>query len=398
MTTMAISKSIDGVMYGTHPAGDKPPTTLRATWPIPAYKGYDRITTTSITMNTIDVMTATGEAPFSLFASAKNVTCAGTRNYGFGPIYPYMHLQHKWTLTKLGGGAVPHGNAIKSPLTDLPINPYVDRYSGEFTAVIHEPGTYVLELESSSPQHSASTTINITVTEPTYGHLWYDGLNGNDANDGNDPWGFNCASANYTESTGELTETGKFASYDHAAATSGQLPVDNYNWIYLGATHGWRRITSKVSDDTIVIEPKLGSDQTGITSSSGPKQTFEGQTKGVNNDYMIHLRGNNGATTYTFDSSTFDFRTDTASNNVRRSIVGYDTDADGVDILPGLGVTQGFHENILSLRTNNNGYLAEFMSAHNLDINGNGQAGVQVLGGNMTDNADTTPGLVLMDM
>jgi hypothetical protein len=386
---LGIAQSADGNMYGAYPNGDKPLTTLRATWPIPAYKGYDHIATSSITMNAIDVNSATGEFPFMLMASAKNVTCVGTRNYGFGAIRPYTQLQHKWNLTKLGGDPVPHGNAILSPWTDLPINPYVDRYSGEFTAVIHEPGVYVLELESSSPQDTASTTINITVTEPTYTHQWFDGLNGNDANDGNDPWGFACTNASYTESTGQLTETGKFTSYNHAAATGGQLPVDNYNWIYLGATHGWRRITSKVSNDTIVIEPKIGSDQTGITSSDGPKQTFTGMPQNTPwNDVMAHLRGNNGATTYTLNDAIH-FRAFVASNDVRRSVVGYDTDADGVDVVPTVGMEGAFAEGVLSVRVNQGGYLAQRASAHNIDIDCN-TLDVPYIGGTIFEYEDTT--------
>ncbi|MDA9090790.1 hypothetical protein N9J84_01650 [Porticoccaceae bacterium] len=399
MTTMAISKSANGNMYGSHPNGDylpPPPAIQRAIWPIPAYKGYDHITTTSITMNAIDVNSATGEFPFMLMASAKNVTCVGTRDYGSGAVYPYMHLQHKWNLTKLGGGAVPHGDAIKSPWTDLPVNPYVNRHSGEFTAVIHEPGTYVLELESSSPQHTASTTINITVNEPTHTHQWFDGLNGDDANDGNDPWGFACTNANYTESTGQLTETGKFTSYDHAAATGGQLPVDNYNWIYLGVTHGWRRITSKVSNDTIVIEPKIGSDQTGITSSTGAKQTFTGMPQNAPwNDVMAHLRGNNGATTYTLTESVH-FRVQAANNDVRRSVVGYDTDADGVDVVPTVGMEGVFAEGVLSLRVNSGGNLAARSSAHNIDINCNALF-VPYIGGTIFDDTDTVTTHLLFD-
>ena len=306
-------------------------------WNVPTYTGYDYINVTSITMNAIDVAETTGEAPFFLFASASNVTCTGTRTYlSSEPIRPYTMLEHQWTLTYDDDSPVELDQSDELISSRWEVhNPYTDYKGGEYTVPIRRPGTYKLTLTSRGPGISNSTTRTITVTAPTHDREYYDGLNGNDANDGFDPWGFNLSTATYTESTGELTQTGAFTSYNHTAATTGNY-TDWYNWIYLisadsGPLGTWHRIASKTNNNTIVLQDKIGSDQTNVVSSDGAKQTFIGSSvHGSNDNKVVYLRGNQGATTYTW-SQNFSFRTPNLGI-IRTGLVGYDTNSDGVDI------------------------------------------------------------------
>lgn len=55
---------------------------------------------------------------------------------------------------------------------------------------------------------------------------------------------------------------------------------------------GLRKISSKTSNDTIVLADKLGSDQTGLTTSDGPKQNFSSEHFQSNTLLMLSGRNN----------------------------------------------------------------------------------------------------------
>lgn len=127
---------------------------------------------------------------------------------------------------------------------------------------------------------SGSTASAVTVTEfvGSGGDFWYDGTNGNDSNDGLDPWGFALTGATYIAAAQSITKPGAFAGYNHIAATAPTDPWYRYNYIYLsagtGLTPGLYQISSKVSDDTITLTAAAGAGDNGnTTSSTGPKGT-----------------------------------------------------------------------------------------------------------------------------
>jgi len=353
----------------------------------PKFLGYDYIIVSDINMgNEIDTTAVSGEIPFPLFASAKNVTCNGRRSFSSEPIHPFEHLQHKWTITKDDGSPCNYSNEIINPLQNNVINPYLDQVGGEACFLLREPGTYILQLTSSAPNGETNwIRKTITVLPDVREHRFFDGLNGNDANDGLDPWGFGCINATYTESTGELTEIGKFVSYDHDAATASNH-TDNYNVIYLGATHEWRRIAGKISDDTIVldVDSKLGGDFTGLTSSSGAKQTYNGGN--VANTFT-HVRGNQGATEYTITTSCgFNFGASSLDNI---HVGGYD--GDGVVFK----ADPSFSGLVFSIFTNQSGGAPPIATVHNIHVDAGGFS--KSFGGALGSTSDTDTSFFVLD-
>ncbi len=361
-------------------------------WTRPSYLGYEHISVTSITMNALEVEATTGEAPFALFASAKNVTCSATRDNSVGSVLPYLHLEHKWTLTYNDDSAVTveSGDTLTNARGGS-TNPYTDHVGGEYTVPIRLPGTYKLTLTSRGPNGSGgfvtgTQTATITVSASTLGHAWYDGLNGLNGNDGFDPWGFDTSTASYTESTGVLSQTNAFTNYDHTAATSGN-PTDWYNYIYLtsadsGALGTWHRIASKTDNSNIVLEDKVGSDQTNVVSSDGAKQTFVGdETAAANEDVWIHLRGNQGATTYTF-TERFRLSNGTYDNTISKYIGGYDAGTGGTDITTSTTISNALISTI-------NAGFPEHAVVHNLDIDCNYNA-QHAIGDTLTVGTQTT--------
>jgi hypothetical protein len=266
------------------------------------FEGYSEIDVTSITIPSIATPEGlkTGTAPFALMASAKNVTCTGTRNLSTKPIIPYEHLEYTWTVTKLNGDPVLYSQQeISHPDTGAIVNPYTDTISPEGTFVLREVGDYTLTLtargKTATGYISQTFSETISVTKPNVAHAWYDGTNGVDTNDGLDALGLSLTTATYTEATGELTETGAFTAYNHTTATA-NYPENNSNFIYItkAGFEGLYEIASKTNNDTIVLKDKLGSDQTAVTSATGPKQVFSGS---VPDNTFIHLAGGNTYTT-----------------------------------------------------------------------------------------------------
>lgn len=374
---------------------------------VPSYVGHDYLTVSAITMNTIDVVLSSAAVPFTLMASARNVTATGSRD-NTGALLPYIHLEHEWTLTYNDDSPIDwytEDELINS--RGYTANPYAGHKAPEFAVPIRKPGTYKLTLTSRAPGISNSTTATITATWDTaIAHRWYDESAGNDANDGFDPWGFATSTASYTESTGVLSQTNAFASYDHAAATTGN-PTDWYNMIYLvsadsGALGSWHRIASKTDNSNIVLEDKIGSNQTNVVSSDGAKATWVGEDKGAayngggaapaaELDVFVHLRGNNGASSYTLTESMC-FATGETDNNYTVRWGGYDTNADGVDVIATQTMFDVRSGDVIDMGLGVGANMARFSSSHNLDITTTGLIdGCNGMGGNLNDGSNADP-------
>ncbi len=263
--------------------------------------GYEHIALSAITVGAIDMATTNNSAPKAVMASASNVLTTGIRSKSSLSVVPYQDLEFRWTVTKNDDSPVEDLEGIVDPRDNSAANPYTDQIGPEFTCLLREPGTYKLTLTARGMSVSTGTVIEqtrtetITVLENTDPKTWIDGVGGDDANDGLDPWGFALSTASYTESTRELTQVGAFTSYVHDVSG---IYTSRDNWIYidLPGFEGLYEIESKSNNDTIVLVEGLGSDQTNVTSSDGPKQTFNGSiTDGI--QYMIK-----GGQTYVLSS------------------------------------------------------------------------------------------------
>ena len=263
--------------------------------------GYEHTSVSAISINSIVVASTSNEAPKALLASASDVSATGSRTLSSTTLNPYQDLEYRWLLTYSDDSPIEDLEGIVDPRDSTAVNPYTDQISPEFTCIIREAGSYKLTLTARAMSATALevieqvATTTVTVVEDTQNHLWYDGASGDDANDGLGPWGFGLTTAVYTESTGELTQLGAFASYVHNVSVN-FTDRDNYIYISKAGFEGLYRIASKTDNDTIVLEQKLGSDQTAVTSSDGAKQTFDGV--GISNTNH-HLKGGN---TYTITS------------------------------------------------------------------------------------------------
>ena len=255
------------------------------------YFGYEHISTTSITPS-ITVADTSTIAPMAVMATGSGTTSVATRTKTSESVNDYQDLDYVWEITHQGGAAIEDLEGIVDPRDSSAVNPYTDQVSPEFTCMLREPGTYTLTLTVrgmsavSGTVIEASTSTNITVTAATATKNWIDATNGNDANDGLDPWGFALTTASYTHSTRELTQTGAFASYTHDVSVPYTF---RDNWIYINKAgfEGLYEIESKTSNDTIVLVSGLGSDQTNVTSSDGPTATFDGSQFASGTEIML---------------------------------------------------------------------------------------------------------------
>jgi hypothetical protein len=261
--------------------------------------GYNEVSTTSISIPSIWQAVTSNESPMALCVSARDVTAVGSRLLSANAYSPYRFIEYRWTITNNDDSPVEDLEGITDPRDDSSVNPYTDQISPEGTFILRDPGTYKIKLTARGMSSTANEVIEetftdtVTVVEPTINHVWIDGSGGDDANDGLDPWGLELSTAAYTESTGELTQVGGFTPYVHDVSVNF---TDRDNYIFL-VGFGLRRIDSKLSNDTVVLAQKLGSDQANLVSSDGPKQTFNG-TVSQNNRY--HL---NGGSSYTITSN-----------------------------------------------------------------------------------------------
>lgn len=264
---------------------------VKGTAPSPFY-GYSQVDGTALTINSIGYLNAHAgqKAPFSL-KCYPNVTTAGARRLSAAAINDYEHVEYRWTVTYSDDSAVEYNDEITNPITSVAANPYTDTISPEGTFLLRKAGTYKIILDarlmaSDGQTYHDTFTDTVTIADNTQTHKFYDPVSGNDANDGLDPNGFALTAGVYTESTGVLTETGAFTGWTPDGLTYEQ---DSGDWIYITG-FGLTKIASKTDNNTVVIDDnyKLGSDQTGLASSDGAKQNWNGT--GVSGEFT-HLLG-----------------------------------------------------------------------------------------------------------
>lgn len=291
--------------------------------------GYPETSVSSFTPS-ITVLSTPDMLPKTLLASASGSSGTGSRLQSAKAFKPYEHVYYKWTLTNGDDSSISQSEGITDPRDSSAKNPYIDQIGPEFSCVIREAGSYKLTLtayymtSTFGNVGSATTSTSFTVTAQTPNYQYFDGASGDNANDGNDPWGFTLSTASYTESTKELTQTGAFTSYNHSAATTG-VSTGHYNVIYIDLLgfEGWYKIASKTSNDTIVLETGLGSDQSNVTSSDGPKLSYAGGN--AVNDTIYCFSGNGGSSTqsYTVTSPMRQHLTGNANEVTTPSTTGY---------------------------------------------------------------------------
>jgi len=326
-----------------------------------SFFGYEHTNVTSITPS-ITLKATSNEMPKIIMASASGTTAAGSRTESSLALNPYLDLQYRWKLTYADDSPVEDLEGITDPRDGSAVNIFDnDSCDPEFSCIVREAGDYKLTLYAEGMTSTPLTvrqeiaTELFTVTEDTNTHNWYDGTNGNDANDGLDPYGFALTTAIYTESTKELTQAGAFTSYDHTAATTGRF-TNRYNYIYIDKAgfEGLYRIESKTDSDTIVLSSGLGSDQTSVTSSDGPKEIYDGLTVDKN---FYHLRGGN---TYTLAN---DWRIHFNPN--ANGMIGYD----------GVPVVTKATGTIVLLSYGGSNTPADTVIISGVEINGQGNSG-----------------------
>lgn len=289
-----------------------PPVTVTAPSP---YYGHSRINATSLSATIGFIEDPDGqEAPVSVAAYA-NIAIAGTRRLTTKPLNGYEHCHTVWTLTKGDGTAISEThdgiyNYRHNPATQqvegTPVNVHTDTISPEFTDLMLNHGDYKLTLEVYAMTHTgecllATAEHSFTVAKPTNNHIYIDPVGGLDTNDGLDPLGLSLTNASYVEATGILTETGKFTGL---VLDAEQYDTDTANFIHLTG-FGRARIAEVIDANSVRIDDrwKLGSDQTGLTSSNGPKQSID-YTPANNTVYLLKAGEYDITQAINFGSST----------------------------------------------------------------------------------------------
>lgn len=339
--------------------------------------GYPHVSVSAISIDSIVVKTTSNELPKALMASASDVSATGTRLLSNSAFNPYQDLEFRWTLTYSNGNPVEDLEEIIDPRDGTATNPYTDQISPEFDCIIREPGSYLLKLTvrgmSGTPLEVIEETATqaITVVANTLAHLWYDGTDGDDANDGLDPHGFALTNASYTEATKELTQVGFFSGYTHNVSMN---YTERDNWIYLdnASTPGLYQIASKKDDDTVVLAVGLGGDESSLTSSDGPKKVFSGS---ASSGTEYHLKG--GAT-YTLTNS---FDGGNKANPIVLSQYGADVAT----------ITSASLGNLVDFGTSASGNAPVYLRASKVNIDADGNGGtLQAINTSTVDTDDTT--------
>jgi len=318
--TNAVFETVSGLsITATNAAGSA--ATNTADWVVAeidamplVFHGYTQVNGTSIQVTELKfqdsveerILAGTLEAPCSLMITAEAVASGVLRHTG-KPVSAYRHAHYETKVTYANGDPIEYLGEVKKVHKfgdESVVNPYTDTPGPEITALIRKDGDYRVETTVMLANSTGNVikhvfSRNVTINPCGADFYFYAGSSGNDSNDGRDPNGFALTNASYVESTGVLTETGKFAGYDHTAAASIGYDRENTNWIYFSGA--LRRIAEKISDDAIRIDDayKLSADATGLTSSTGPKGFYTGGNPQADNFGIMLLSG----TTSDFASS-----------------------------------------------------------------------------------------------
>jgi hypothetical protein len=227
-----------------------------------------------------DVVMAHGINPFTIVVSAEDSTCDGTTT-------PKKDLQHAWNF----GDA---GNTRTVQMWDGSVGAFITvnantGQKGLKAAYVYEnPGTYTITLEEAAYNGTTTitntTTLQIVVAERPRTNanlLWFDGTNGNSANDALDPNGFGITDGAYNNTTGAFTftATAKTTSFTTAGFSNFNIQEQCPDWVWLKTGTGGSfvakraKILAKVSNAQFTLETGLFSGNvTAMTTSSGPRQ------------------------------------------------------------------------------------------------------------------------------
>lgn len=243
------------------------------------FTGHPGLDITGLKVGDIYVQESNNTAPKILICDVRNTRFAGSRRYTTNPVNIWQDAEFKWTVTYENGDAIEYADReLAFDENGDPFNIFTDEIDPRLAVPLRRAGeTYKVRVDAYASradgnlQHDFS---EILIT-PVANELTIECINsvaGNELADGLDMWGdVTLAGATYTEADGYLTEVGAWTSYDHEFSTAG--PITRWcNFKYLDGI-GLVYIAEKISNDTVRLEDasKLGADQSGITSTSGPK-------------------------------------------------------------------------------------------------------------------------------
>lgn len=241
------------------------------------FQGHKYLNITGLVVDPIYTYETNNTAPKVLICDARNVRFAGSRLLTDNPANAWEDFYYRWTITYEDGSPVEYWE--RENITDElgnAVNIFTETKDPILKVPLRENRTYKrrLDVYASTNGQVRHNFIEdtIIVTENTLTVACVNSVGGNDADDGLDMWGgVALTNATYTEVDGYLTEVGAWTSYDHTFATAGPIT----RWCNFKNLDGIGRvyIAEKISNDTVRLEAasKLGADQAGITSTSGPK-------------------------------------------------------------------------------------------------------------------------------
>lgn len=226
------------------------------------------------------------QAPFS-YRVWPQIRVAGTRRFSGLPINPKIHCHIIYELRDGSGELIAYDEVdanlnewtgeLDSPYDDYGnVSMFLNRDAGSYRLI----GKAYLSTGGGVNALMASFVYDYTIAKNTGTWFFYDKTNGLSGNDGFDPLGAALTNASYTESTGVISETGKFAG--KVLSTEASHLISN-RWLSIVVDGVRQRVVLDeiIDDNSARLNSlyKLGSDKTGITSSTGPKNEAAFNTK-----------------------------------------------------------------------------------------------------------------------
>lgn len=169
-------------------------------------------------------------------ADVSSLTITGITNI-------YKDLHWEWALTQTDGSALPamSSASVYDPKYDQTLDLYTDIRGGQFRAPVNFDGTVRLTLtgkylDDDDVVQEITATQDYTVREIEWANdIWVDSVNGDSGYDGLAPIPLSVTDATYNPATRELTSSGAFSGYDHAAAIAPSEPHKRSNFTYMTA-------------------------------------------------------------------------------------------------------------------------------------------------------------------
>jgi hypothetical protein len=239
-----------------------------------------------------------GKQAHAQYIAKPSVTIAGLRDTG-AAIFD-IDVHYHWILRKANGGDIIDTGTLRSGVTNAVISEN-EEVNYKFAFNIWEKGDYELVcrayLMTASGQCAFAEYVYAFNAIDATGDRVYFSDNGSSSNDGKDPLGLSLTGASYVESTGIITQTGKFSG---VTLSNEVTPYNSNRWLYLANIDTYVQLESIIDNDSAKIKDdyKLGSDQTGLTSSSGAKSAsdFNSVTllNSADNNKRHFIDGSNG--------------------------------------------------------------------------------------------------------